>query len=114
MSRARPCDTTPPSSQKAATLQLLSEGRFTLGVGSGENLNEHVVGEGWPAVQARQDMLVEALEIIRELHSGDLVTYDGQYFRVDSARTWDCPAGAGTTGVAVSGDRAIDAFVALG
>src|SRR3546814_2784609 len=73
--------------QKAATLQLLSEGRFTLGVGSGENLNEHVVGAGWPAVQARQDMLVEALEIIRELHAGDLVTYHGQYFRRSEEHT---------------------------
>lgn len=59
--------------QKAATMQLLSEGRFTLGLGSGENLNEHVIGEGWPAVHARQDMLAEAIEIIRALHSGDLL-----------------------------------------
>ena len=43
--------------QKAATLQILAEGRFTLGLGSGENLNEHIVGEGWPAIQDRQDML---------------------------------------------------------
>ena len=46
--------------QKAATLQLLSEGRFLLGLGSGENLNEHITGEGWPPVAQRQDMLVEA------------------------------------------------------
>jgi G6PDH family F420-dependent oxidoreductase len=99
--------------QKAATLQLLSDGRFTLGVGSGENLNEHVVGEGWPAVDARQDMLVEALEIIRALHTGDLVTYDGQYFRVDSARIWDCPDGGVPIGVAVGGDKAVEHFVDL-
>src|ERR1700744_5864081 len=47
--------------QKSATLQLLSDGRFILGLGAGENLNEHVVGEGWPAVDARQDMLAEAV-----------------------------------------------------
>lgn len=99
--------------QKAATLQLLSEGRFTLGLGSGENLNEHVVGEGWPAVQVRQDMLVEAIEIIRALHSGDLVTYDGQYFRVDSARIWDRPDGGVPIGVAVSGDSSIERFSTL-
>ncbi|MFJ6653486.1 TIGR03557 family F420-dependent LLM class oxidoreductase [Microbacterium sp. NPDC091313] len=99
--------------QKAATLQIMAEGRFTLGVGSGENLNEHVVGEGWPAVQARQDMLVEALEIIRALHTGDLVTYDGQYFRVDSARVWDCPDGGVPIGVAVSGDSSIEHFAEL-
>ena len=51
--------------QKAATLQILAEGRFTLGLGSGENLNEHVVGEGWPAIAERQDMLAEAIEVIR-------------------------------------------------
>jgi G6PDH family F420-dependent oxidoreductase len=56
--------------QKAATLQLLSEGRFILGLGSGENLNEHITGEGWPPVAQRQDMLVEAATIIRELHMG--------------------------------------------
>ncbi|WP_243231155.1 LLM class F420-dependent oxidoreductase [Microbacterium sp. CIAB417] len=99
--------------QKAATLQLLSEGRFTLGLGSGENLNEHVVGEGWPAVQMRQDMLVEAIEIIRALHTGELVTYDGQYFRVDSARIWDNPEGGVPIGVAVSGDSSIEKFVDL-
>ena len=60
--------------QKAATLGLLSEGRFTLGLGSGENLNEHTVGLGWPALETRHEMLVEAVEIIRALHDGDLVT----------------------------------------
>ncbi|WP_409482830.1 TIGR03557 family F420-dependent LLM class oxidoreductase [Arsenicicoccus dermatophilus] len=77
--------------QMAATVQVMAEGRFTLGLGSGENLNEHVVGAGWPAIAARQDMLVEAMEIIRELHTGELVTYDGEYYRVDSARIWDLP-----------------------
>ena len=100
--------------QKAATLQLLSDGRFTLGLGSGENLNEHVVGEGWPAVHARQDMLVEAIEIIRALHTGDLVTYDGEYFRVDSARVWDAPEGGVPIGVAVSGEHSIERFAPLG
>ena len=70
--------------QKAATLQLLSEGRFTLGLGSGENLNEHVVGDGWPAVHARQDMLVDAIEIIRALHTADLATYERHYFPLES------------------------------
>jgi G6PDH family F420-dependent oxidoreductase len=99
--------------QKSATLQLLSEGRFTLGLGSGESLNEHVVGEGWPSVDTRQSMLVEAIEIIRELHSGDLVTYDGQYFRVDSARVWDTPDVPVEIGVAVSGPASIEAFSPL-
>ena len=81
--------------QKAATVQLLAEGRFTLGLGSGENLNEHVVGQGWPALNERQAMLREAIEIIRELHTGELVDHQGDYFQVDSARIWDLPEQAG-------------------
>ncbi len=57
--------------QQAATLQILSDGRFTLGLGAGENLNEHVVGAGWPPADVRQEMLVEAVQIIRELFDGD-------------------------------------------
>ena len=100
--------------QKAATLQLLADGRFTLGLGSGENLNEHVVGEGWPAVEARQSMLEEALQIIRELHTGDLVTWEGEYFRVDSARIWDLPEKPVDLAVAVSGEKSIERFAPLG
>ncbi|WP_281349532.1 LLM class F420-dependent oxidoreductase [Microbacterium rhizomatis] len=96
--------------QQSATLQLLSEGRFTLGLGSGENLNEHVVGEGWPAVQVRQAMLEEAMHLIRELHSGELVTWEGDYFRVDSARIWDAPDTPVPLAVAVSGDSSIERF----
>ena len=100
--------------QKAATVQALSDGRFTLGLGSGENLNEHVIGEGWPAVQARQDMLEEAVHIIRELHTGELVTWEGEYFRVDSARVWDAPDGGVPIGIAVSGESSIERFAPLG
>ena len=100
--------------QKAATMQLLSEGRFILGLGSGENLNEHVVGDGWPAVDLRQNMLVEAVQIIRALHTGELTTFDGEYFRVDSARIWDLPDDGVPIGIAVSGDYSIDLFAQLG
>ena len=93
--------------QKAATVQLLAEGRFTLGLGSGENLNEHVVGQGWPAVQDRQAMLHEAIEVIRALHTGELVDYRGEYFQVDSARIWDLPEQAVELAVAIGGDRAV-------
>jgi G6PDH family F420-dependent oxidoreductase len=100
--------------QKAATMQLLSEGRFTLGVGSGENLNEHVVGEGWPMVDVRQRMLAEAVHLIRELHTGELVTWEGDYFRVDSARVWDVPEGGVPIGIAVSGAKGIQQLAPLG
>ncbi len=99
--------------QKAATLQLLSDGRFTLGLGSGENLNEHVTGEGWPPVDQRQDMLVEAATIIRELHTGELTTWEGSYFRVDSARIWDVPDEGVPIGIAVSGPKSVERFSPL-
>jgi G6PDH family F420-dependent oxidoreductase len=99
--------------QKAATLQVLSDGRFILGLGSGENLNEHITGEGWPPVDQRQAMLVEAATIIRELHSGELTTWEGDYFRVDSARIWDAPEGGVPIGIAVSGPKSIRRFADL-
>jgi G6PDH family F420-dependent oxidoreductase len=89
--------------QKAATMQLLSDGRFTLGLGAGENLNEHIVGGGWPMAAVRHEMLEEAVEIIRALWSGDTVTYKGQHFEVESAKVWDRPDIAPPIGIAVSG-----------
>jgi len=99
--------------QKAATLHLLSDGRFILGLGSGENLNEHITGEGWPPVAQRQDMLLEAATIIRELQSGQLVTWEGDYFRVDSARLWDAPEGGVPIAIAVSGEESVKRFAPL-
>ncbi|MCU1444230.1 MAG: class F420-dependent oxidoreductase [Cryobacterium sp.] len=99
--------------QKAATLQILSEGRFTLGLGTGENLNEHVIGEGWPSIDLRQDLLEEAVHIIRELLTGELVTWQGEHFRVDSARIWDSPAEGVPVGIAVSGGKSVARFAPL-
>ena len=96
--------------QKAATMALLSEGRFTLGLGSGENLNEHTIGEGWPALETRQEMLEEAVEVIRELFAGELVTYRGDHYAVDSSRLWDLPDEQVRIALAVSGDRSIERF----
>jgi G6PDH family F420-dependent oxidoreductase len=91
--------------QKAATMQLLSEGRFRLGLGSGESLNEHVVGAGWPSPQVRLEMLEEAVDIIRALFSGDNVNHQGTHFDVANARLWDLPDEPPPIGVAVSGGR---------
>ena len=91
--------------QKAATVQLLSDGRFTLGLGAGENLNEHVVGGGWPGADVRHEMLVEAVEIIRELFGGDYVRHHGRHFDFDSAKLWDLPDAAPPIGIAISGRR---------
>jgi G6PDH family F420-dependent oxidoreductase len=89
--------------QKAATVQILSEGRFTLGLGAGENLNEHVIGGGWPSVDVRHAMLVEAVEVISALFDGGYVNFRGQYFDVESAKLWDLPAERVPIGIAVSG-----------
>src|SRR5947209_8361202 len=91
--------------QAAATMQLLSEGRFTLGLGAGENLNEHVVGGGWPPVDVRHRMLREAVESIRALFEGGYVSYDGDFFDVQSAKVWDLPDEPPPIGIAVSGEQ---------
>ncbi|WP_185995713.1 TIGR03557 family F420-dependent LLM class oxidoreductase [Nocardioides campestrisoli] len=99
--------------QKAATVQLLSGGRFTLGVGSGENLNEHVVGQGWPSVDVRHEMLVEALEIINGLFDGGYVTHHGVHFDVESAKLWDLPETRVPIAAAVSGKQSIQTLAPL-
>ncbi len=99
--------------QGAATLQILAEGRFTLGLGSGERLNEHMTGEGWPGADVRQDMLAEAIEVIRKLHEGGLVTHRGEFFDVDTARIWDLPDRGVPIAVAVSGEDGITRFAPL-
>ncbi len=96
--------------QKAATVGILSEGRFMLGLGSGENLNEHVVGQGWPMAEERHGRLVEAMEIIGALLDGDHIDYDGEYYRVEAAKLWDLPEARVPVGAAVSGRRSVEAF----
>ncbi|MBB1258941.1 LLM class F420-dependent oxidoreductase [Streptomyces alkaliterrae] len=94
--------------QKAATVQLLSQGRFRLGLGSGENLNEHVVGAGWPTPGVRLEMLEEAVGIIRALFAGGNVNHHGPHFDVANARLWDLPEEPPPIGVAVSGPRSCE------
>ncbi|ANH90153.1 MULTISPECIES: LLM class F420-dependent oxidoreductase [unclassified Streptomyces] len=94
--------------QKAATVQLLAQGRFRLGLGAGENLNEHVVGGGWPTVDVRHERLEEAVEIIRALFEGGHVTRHGAHFDVESARLWDLPDQPPPIGVAVSGEQSCE------
>ena len=96
--------------QQAATVQILADGRFTLGLGSGENLNEHVVTAGWPPVRRRQQMLSEAIDIIRALLGGETVSWEGKYFHLDRAKLWDLPEIPVGLGVAAAGQLAIAAF----
>jgi len=99
--------------QQAATVQLLSGNRFTLGLGAGENLNEHVVGRGWPPVNVRHEMLVEAVQIISALFDGGHVNFAGDHFRVDSAKLWDLPDIRVPIAVAVSGEQSVQRFAPL-
>jgi G6PDH family F420-dependent oxidoreductase len=94
--------------QFAATLGLLSRDRFTLGLGSGENLNEHIVGAGWPSPHTRQAMLSEAVDIIHKLWSGEEVSYDGEFFEVDRAKVWDVPATPPRLAIAAGGPKAAE------
>ncbi|WP_019815589.1 TIGR03557 family F420-dependent LLM class oxidoreductase [Saccharomonospora saliphila] len=96
--------------QKAATVQQLSGGRFLLGLGAGENLNEHVIGQGWPPVNVRHEMLTEAVGIINDLFDGGYTNFVGAHFRVDSAKLWDLPEMRAPIGVAVSGAQSVRRF----
>ncbi|MDP9092855.1 MAG: TIGR03557 family F420-dependent LLM class oxidoreductase [Actinomycetota bacterium] len=94
--------------QQAATVGLLSNGRFSLGLGAGENLNEHVIGRSWPPVNVRHEMLEEALQIIKALFAGGYVNFTGSHFRVDSAKLWDVEEIPPRVGLAVSGAQSIE------
>ncbi|MGW5386268.1 TIGR03557 family F420-dependent LLM class oxidoreductase [Nocardia sp. NPDC003963] len=101
--------------QAAATLALLSEGRFTLGLGSGERLNEHIVGEGFPVdVAGRHQLLREAVEIIRLLWLGGYRSYDGRYLKLSDARIFDLPAEQPPIAVAAGGNNAAELAAEVG
>ena len=78
--------------QAAATAAVQHDGRFVLGVGSGEALNEHIFGDRWPNADVRLDMLEEAVEVIRELHGGGVVSHHGRHYTVEGARIYTLPA----------------------
>jgi coenzyme F420-dependent glucose-6-phosphate dehydrogenase len=98
----------------AATAASLLEGRFSLGVGSGENLNEHILGDRWPPVRERQERLAEAIEIIRLLWRGGLRSHRGTYYRVENARLYSLPDEPPPILVAVAGERSADLAAELG
>jgi coenzyme F420-dependent glucose-6-phosphate dehydrogenase len=88
-----PIRRTPPYlvAQAAATVTTLMPGRFFLGVGTGENLNEHVTGERWPTSEVRREMLEEAVDVMRRLWAGGTVEHFGRHFTVDNARIYSRP-----------------------
>ena len=85
----------------------MSDGRFHLGVGAGENLNEHVVGRGWPPASVRHEMLEEAIEIMRSLWSGGFHSHEGKHYTVHDARIYTLPDEPPPVHVAVSGSKSI-------
>lgn len=89
----------------AATAELMMPGRFRLGLGAGENLNEHVVGERWPVPPVRHEMLCEAISIIRELWTGEEVDFYGDYYTVEDARLFSHPEKAPPIYIAASGTK---------
>jgi G6PDH family F420-dependent oxidoreductase len=92
--------------QAAATVASMMPGRFFLGVGTGENLNEHITGERWPAIDMRLEMLEEAVGIIRELWTGDDVTFRGKHYTVEQARIYNRPEPLPKIHMAASGTHA--------
>lgn len=94
--------------QAAATSAAMMPGRFFLGVGSGENLNEHILGDHWPPAEVRLDMLEEAVEIIRRLWQGDQVSYWGNYYVVENARIYTLPEELPPIYMAASGSNAAE------
>ena len=77
--------------QAAATTAAMMPGRFFLGVGTGENLNEHILGDHWPPAAVRQDMLAEAVAVIRQLWAGGYQSFDGTFYTVENARIYTLP-----------------------
>jgi coenzyme F420-dependent glucose-6-phosphate dehydrogenase len=79
--------------QAAASSSALSNGRFFLGVGTGERLNEHILGQHWPPIEVRREMLTEAIMIMRELWTGETFDHQGTHYTVENARIFDPPSG---------------------
>ena len=101
--------------QAAATLQILSDGRFTLGVGAGERLNEHVIGEpAFRGVHERHERFRESLEIIRLLWSGGYHSYSGKHLQLEDARVFDLPEQLPVIAVAGSGPASAKLAADLG
>lgn len=94
--------------QKAATMGLLSDGRFTLGLGTGENLNEYVIGRSWPSADVRHVMLAEAAQVIGKLFDGGYVNYAGRHITADSAKLYDLPDERVPVAIAASGQRSAE------
>ncbi|MFF6996267.1 TIGR03557 family F420-dependent LLM class oxidoreductase [Streptomyces sp. NPDC008313] len=108
------------NAQAAATAGVLTQGRFRFGIGSGEALNEHILGDAWPTADVRLDMLEEAVQVIRNLFTGEELTHRGRHYTVENARLYTLPeqpvplyvSGFGPKAAALAG-RIGDGFVTM-
>jgi G6PDH family F420-dependent oxidoreductase len=100
--------------QAAATSTLLLDGRFRLGVGSGEALNEHILGDRWPDADERLEMLDEAVQVIRTLWQGGFQDHRGRHYRVEHARVYDLPRDLPPIVVSGFGPKAIEVAARVG
>jgi G6PDH family F420-dependent oxidoreductase len=100
--------------QAAATAAAQLEGRFVLGVGTGEALNEHVLGDRWPTEDVRLEMLEEAVAVMRELWQGDFVYHHGRHYTVENARVYTLPEQPPKVYVSAFGPKAFDLALRIG
>jgi G6PDH family F420-dependent oxidoreductase len=100
--------------QAAATSAAMLEGRFILGVGSGEALNEHILGDPWPHADRRLEMLEEAVEVIRALWTGEVVSHEGEHYSVDTARLYTLPDQPPAIYVSAFGPKALEVAARIG
>ncbi len=100
--------------QAAATSAVMHEGRFNLGVGSGEALNEHIIGEHWPEADVRLELLEESVEVMRTLWEGGQRSHRGRHYTVENARVYDLPAAPPPVLVSGFGPKAIRLAARIG
>ena len=100
--------------QAAATSAVLHDGRFRLGVGTGEALNEHILGDAWPATAVRLEMLEEAVEVMRALWQGDFVSHRGRHYTVANARIYTLPEQPPPVYVSAFGPKALEVAGRIG
>ncbi|NHC44986.1 TIGR03557 family F420-dependent LLM class oxidoreductase [Motilibacter aurantiacus] len=100
--------------QAAATAKVLTNGRFTLGIGTGEALNEHVLGQRWPNTDVRLSMLGEAVDVMRQLWTGESVTHHGDHYTVEDARIYTLPDEPVKVYVSAFGPKALEVAARIG
>ena len=100
--------------QASATAAVQTGGRFVLGVGSGEALNEHILGDPWPSAGVRLEMLEEAVEVIRLLHKGESVSFHGKHYQVQDARIYTLPDQPVPVYVSAFGPQAVELAARIG